>query len=209
MVSSSSSLKKSEPRRSSRSRILRFEGCLLRPIGEVRLRAPERFLEIADADAVLERGVAAFGEKIDLVAEVFEVVVDRRRGEQQHLGFHARLDDVVHHPLVAALADEVAFLVALAGRVVAEVVRLIDDDQVVVAPVDRREVDVAGLAGLAAQVGVREHVVAEAVVAERIELVVQFIDRPVLAQLLRAEDEHAFVAQLEVFDDRERLVGFS
>ena len=35
------------------------------------------------------------------------------------------------------------------------------------------------------------------------------IDRPVLAELLRTENEHALVFQLEVFDDGQRLEGFA
>ena len=41
---------------------------------------------------------------------------------QKDFRFDAALDDVVHQPLIAALADEIAVLVALAGGVVAEVV---------------------------------------------------------------------------------------
>ena len=114
---------------------------------------------LRDADGVLESGVVAFGEEVNLVAQVAQVVVDRRGGEQENFGLDAALDDVVHEPLVAAFADEVAVLVALAGRVVAEVVRLVNDDEIEVAPVERGKIDVAGLAAVAAQVGVGEDIV--------------------------------------------------
>ena len=126
-------------------------GLFLRPDGERLLRGGERVLQAADADGILECGVLAFGEEVNLVAQVAQVVVDRRGGEQEDFGFDAALDDVVHQPLVAALADEVAFLVALAGGVVAEVVRFVNDDEIEVAPVESREVDVAGFAAVAAQ----------------------------------------------------------
>ena len=99
-------------------------------------------------------------------------------------------------------------LVALAGRVVPEVVRLVDDDEVVVAPVQGREIDVAGVTGLAAEVGVGNDIVAEAVGDEGIEEAVGLVNGPVVAELLRAENEDALVLQLEVFHDGERLVGF-
>ena len=61
--------------------------------------------------------------------QVVEAVVDRRGRQHQHLGLHALADDLAHQPLVAGL-------LLLGVVVVAEVVRLVDDDQVVVAPVD-------------------------------------------------------------------------
>ena len=54
-----------------------------------------------------------------------------------------------------------------------------------------------------------ENVVAKAVGDERIEQAVGFVNRPVLAQLFRTEHKHALVFQLEVFDDRQRLVGLT
>ena len=99
---------------------------------------------------------------------------------------------------------------------------LINDEEVVIAPVQRFEVDVAGVPGFATQIGVTENVVTEAVGPERIERVVQAIDRPVVAELFRAEDKDAFVPQLEKLpigeedphefrggDGRERFVGFA
>ena len=186
---------------------LALVGLLLRPEGEDLLRGGEGFPEAADADGGREGVIAIFGEEVELITEVFEVVVDRGGGKQQNLGANAGFDDVVHEPLVAAFADEVALVVTLAGGVVAEVVRLVDDDEIVVAPVQGREIEIARSAGLAAEVGVRENVVAETVIDERIEEAVVAIDGPVVAQLLRAEHEDALVFQLEVFHDRERFVG--
>ncbi|MDD5200299.1 MAG: peptide chain release factor-like protein [Terrimicrobiaceae bacterium] len=60
--------------------------------------------------------------------------------------------------------------------------RLVDDDEVVVAPVQRREIDVARVAGLAAEVGVGNDIVTEAVRDEGIEEAVGFVNRPVVAQ---------------------------
>ena len=52
-------------------------------------------------------------------------------------------------------------------------------------------------------------IVAEAVGNKGIEEAVGFVNRPVVAQLLRAENEDALVLQLEVFHDGKRLVGLS
>ena len=87
--------------------------------------------------------------------------------------------------------------------------RLVDDDEVVVAPVDVREVDVAREAAVAREVGVVQDVVVEAVGREEVAAVVRLVERPVVAQALGTQHEHAIVAQLVVLDDRERLERLS
>src|SRR3546814_3935130 len=54
----------------------------------------------------------------------------------QHLGFHARLDDALHQVVVSRVA-------ILMGRLVAEVMGLVDHDEIVVAPIHMPEVDIA------------------------------------------------------------------
>ena len=89
-----------------------------------------------------ERRVVALGHEGDLVLEVGQAVVDRRGRKHEHAGLHAFLDDAPHQAVVAGLA-------VVVRRLVAEVVGLVDDDEVVVAPVDVGEVDVAGHAAVA------------------------------------------------------------
>ena len=65
-------------------------------------------------------------------------VVHRRRRKHQHSGFNAFLDDLAHQAVVACLgAHPRCFLVA-------KVMRLVDYNEVVVTPIDVREVNVAG-----------------------------------------------------------------
>ncbi len=106
------------------------------PAVELELRLADGGFDAGDAVAG-KRRVVALGDEGDLVLEVGEAVVDRRGRQHQHAGLHAFLDDPPHQAVVAGLA-------VLMGRLlVAEVVRLVDDDEVVVAPVDVREIDVA------------------------------------------------------------------
>lgn len=95
------------------------------------------------------------------------------------------------------------------GGVVAEVVGLVKHHQIVVVPVERGQVEVADRPPLAAEVGVRKHIVAEAVCHKGVEQVVARVNRPVLAELLGAQHQGALVAQLEILDDRQRLVGLA
>ena len=60
-------------------------------------------------------------------------------------------------------------------------------------------------AAVAREVGVVQDVVVEAVGGEDVAAVVRLVERPVVAQPLGAEHEHAVVAQLVVLDDRQGL----
>ena len=145
---------------------------------------------------------SALGDEGDLVLEVGEAVVDRRGREHEDAGLDALLDDAPHEAVVAGLA-------VVVGGLVAEVVRLVDDDQVVVAPIDVSQVDVAGSAAVAGEIGVVEHVVIEAVGGEEVAAVVGLVERPVVAESLGHEHQHAVVAKLVVFDDGQRLEGLA
>ena len=81
--------------------------------------------------------------------------------------------------------------------------RLVDDDQVVVAPVDPVQRHAERFAAVAQQISVAEHVVAETVLDQRVVLQVPFVGDPVVGQLLRAQDQHGSIAQLVVLDDRQ------
>jgi len=167
------------------------------PLVENELRPPQRRLDTRDA--LLQKCVVlALGDERDLILDVVHAIVDRRGREHQDARLHALLDDVFHEALIAR-----HFVI---GRiVVAEIMAFIDDEQIVVAPVHGREIDVAGGSSLAAEIGMIQHIVVEAIGGELVAPVVLRVDRPVLAQLLRAEHEHAVVAQLVVFDDGKRF----
>ena len=76
----------------------------------------------------------AFVGQGQLVLQVAEAVVDRGGGKHQHLGLYPLADHLIHQALVAG------FFV-LEGVIVAEVMRLVDHDQVIVAPVDAIQLD--------------------------------------------------------------------
>src|ERR1051325_11410812 len=54
-----------------------------------------------------------------------------------------------------------------------------------------------------------QDVVAKLVIRERIEGAGVLIDRPVSSEFLRAQDEDAFVPELEIFDDGKSCVCFA
>ena len=147
--------------------------------------------------------VIALGDELYLVTQVEQLVVDGGCGEHEHLRADAGLNHVLDEARVAVLLLGVRALVA-------EVVRLIDHDEIVVAPAEVLQVDVSAHPMVAGQVGVVQHIEGEAIVRERVAIVVGAgPERPVLAQSLGAQHEHAAVALLVVLDHRERLVGLS
>jgi hypothetical protein len=84
---------------------------------------------LSRAQLAVERVTVAFVGQRQLVFQVVEAIIDWGRREHQHLGFDALADHLVHQPLIAGFP-------VLVDVVVAEVVRLVDHHQVVVAPID-------------------------------------------------------------------------
>ena len=163
-------------------------GWPLGPDVEGSLRTAKDLFHTAAAVQALAEvlGVAFVGQR-QLVAQVAEAVVDRGGRQHQHFGLHTFPDDLAHQLLVAC------FLV-LVDIVVAEIVRLVDDHQVIVAPVDLIERHAQRLPAGARQVGVAEHVVVEAVANEGVGLEVAVVGQPVVGQLLGAQHQHGAVA---------------
>ena len=95
------------------------------------------------------------------------------------------------------------------GHVVSEVMGFVDDDQIVVAPINGLKIDVAGEATVSTQVRMAEHVVAKPVIKEGVKLVIEPVDGPVFSELLRAKDKDTFVSQLKILDDRKGRVRFA
>ena len=109
---------------------------LVQPALELRLRLAGGLLDAGNA-VLGQCAVVAFGDKGNLVFQIGQPVVDGRGRQHQHAGFDALFDDFAHQPVVARLD-------ALAGRFfVAKVVAFVNHHQIVIAPVDVAEVDVA------------------------------------------------------------------
>ena len=111
-----------------------FQG---QPAVELKLRLANRRLDAGNAMVRSSAVSSPSVTKAIWFLQVGQAVVDRRGREHEHAGLDALLDDPPHQAVVAGLA-------VLVRGLVAEVVRLVDDHQVVVAPVDVGQVDVAG-----------------------------------------------------------------
>ena len=117
-------------------------------------------LTLGDTDGRVDRGnamvpqggVVALSSEGDLVAKISQAIVHRRGRQHQHAGLHAAFEDLVHKAVVPTVPVAVR-------RAIPEIMGLVDHDQVVVAPVDVGQIDVAGKAAVARQVGVVQDVI--------------------------------------------------
>ena len=116
-----------------------------------------------DIQLVIDEFLPALVSQLQLIFQVVEAIVDRGSREHQDFGPHAGADDLVHQSQVAVLAWVLVLLVRSYLPAVAEVMTLVNDDEIIVAPVQQREVKAVALALLTAEVGVEEHIVAQAV----------------------------------------------
>lgn len=109
------------------------------------------------------------------------------------------------------MANNCAVFVTCAAGFVAKVVRFIDHNQAICAPIKPRQIDAVGFAGLSRQVGVMQHRVMEVVFLERVALLPELrrVEFPVFAEFLWAKHQHPLVFCLIVTNDRQRRVGFT
>ena len=128
---------------------------------------------------LVQRGRIPFIRQCQLVLQIAEFVVDRRRREHQNLGFNTRPNHLVHQRLIARFL----FLV---GLVVTEVVRLVNHYQIIITPVHPAKRHAQGLAFGALQVGMTKHIKVEAIFNKWIGREVAVVVGPVLRQLFRA-----------------------
>jgi hypothetical protein len=131
-------------------------------------------------------GIPFISER-ELIPQIAEAIVDGRGREHQHFGLHPFPNHLVHQLLVAGFT-------LLEGIVVAEVVGLVDHDQIVVAPIDTIEWRAEGLAVFTLQIGMAEHVIVEAVFGEDVRLEIPVVGQPVVGEFLGAEHEYGAVA---------------
>ena len=113
----------------------------IKPAVELPLRLADRSFDAGDAMA-RQRHIVTLSNECDLIFEVGQPIVDRRRRQHEHFGLHAGLDDPLHQVVVAGVP-------ILVGRLVPKIMRLVDHDEIVITPVDVGEVDVAGQAAIA------------------------------------------------------------
>ena len=103
----------------------------------------------------------AFVSQGELVAQIIEAIVDRGGGEHEHLGFNALANNLIHQLLIAGFS-------VFNRIVVSEIVRFVNDDQIIIAPVDTVQGNTKGLTRGAGKVCVAQDVIIEAIPGENI-----------------------------------------
>ena len=154
-------------------------------------------------DACLLQGiVSSLGDEGNLILDVVHSIVHGGSGEHQHLCPHSCFDNILHESLISSLA-------VVVRDVVAEIVTLIDNDEIIIFPVERGKIDRPGHSLVAAKVGVIQYIVVKAIGDEDIALVVLGINRPVFPKLLWCKDEHPVIPQFVVFDNGQSREGLA
>ena len=157
MVTASRSSKKSKSREERIAAGVRCSaGSFDQTLKAVCARRKIRSMFLAVLELRFEIVRLAFVGESELVLQIIEAIIDRGCREHQHLGSHALPHDPVHQTLIPRLA-------IFECVIVAKVVRLVDDDQIVVAPVDLTQPHAERFTAITKQIGVAKDVIAEAV----------------------------------------------
>ena len=97
-----------------------------------------RVIASSASDLLIQQGsVVCLGSKGNLISQVRHTVVDRRCGEHQHPRPDSFLDDLAHQAVIACFATH------LGRSLVTEVMRFINHDKIIIAPVDVAKVNIS------------------------------------------------------------------
>ena len=147
--------------------------------------------------------------QLQLVLQVVEAVVYRCGRKHQHFGSNASTNHLVHQSKIAVLAWILIVLVSRYLTTITEVMALVNHYQVVVAPIQTREIYAIRQASITAEVCMKQHIIAQTVFFKRIVLIVALICIPVLIEFFRAEHQYALIAVLVILDDRNCRKGLT
>ena len=127
----------------------------MRPLVVLRLcRAEDVFNRTVNIKFVVDERLLALVSELQLVLQVVEAVVDRSSRKHEHLRFHSSANHLVHQTQVAVFTRVLIVLVGGYLATVAEIVALVDDNQIIIAPIQQRKVDTVAHALVAREVGV-------------------------------------------------------
>ena len=91
------------------------------PLGKDKLCISQGVTHIGNTKRLIKSVILTLRQKSDLVAEVFQIIVNWCRRKQQHFGFDTTPDDTLHQPLVTAHPYQLTCFVSFVGRVISEV----------------------------------------------------------------------------------------
>ena len=144
--------------------------------------------------------------KGNLIFQVTETVIDGGGRQHQDFGFHASPYYFVQELQIAVF---LFVLFACQLTAIAEIVRFINHNQVIVAPVQTVEVKAVGIATGAVQVSMEKNVVTQTVCGNGVVYIIIFIGVPVVGQLLGAENQNVLVPILVILNNRQSREGLT
>ena len=169
----------------------------LAPCIECTLGAAENFIDgVRGIQLFIDLRSIAFISKSQLITQIIETVINGRRRKHQHLGAHAGTNNTVQQAKISVFM----FVFARNFTTVAEVVRFVDNNKIIVAPIQPGKVNMTGHAALSGQVGMIKDIITKPILCNRIIDVVALIGRPVFREFLRTKNQNGFIAILVVFN---------
>ena len=108
-------------------------------------------------------GITIFISELELVSQIAESIVDRSCREHKHLGVYAGADHMLQQYLIA-----VQLIIFTTFAAVSEVVTFINNQQVIVAPVQAAQIDSIRKTMIASKISVVKDIVAKTIFHKRI-----------------------------------------
>ena len=99
--------------------------------------------------------------------------------------------------------------VAVCSNTIAEIMRLINDDEIIVSPVKAAQVKTIGHATITRQVGMKQNIIIQTIRSNRVINIVVFIGIPVFGQLLWTKNKDRFITIFIIFHDSQRGKSFT
>ncbi len=138
--------------------------------------------------------IISFRNKWDLIFQVVHSIVHGCSRKHQQFCFHPLLYNLVHHLCVTCHFT-------LCRIIVSEVMRLVNDNQIIIGPVDSCQVNNAGFTTFACEVSIIQYIIVESIGEENISFIVLCIDSPVVTEFFGTKHQDTIVSKFVVFDD--------
>src|SRR5699024_9140677 len=148
-------------------------------------------------------GITFIGE-CQLITQINKTVINRCRREHQNFRLHTGTNNLFHQSLIAVFR-----CVAMGSNTITEVMRLINNHQIIVAPIQTIQVDTVGLTVVSGKVCMEQNIITQTVCSNRVIYIIALVCIPVFAKLFRAENKDRLVSVFIVFNHGKSSEGFS
>ena len=139
----------------------------------------------------------AFIRQRQLVLQIIGSVIDWRCRKHQHLCF-----DTLSNHFIKQCKVTIFFFVILTECLssIAEIMGLINDNQIIIAPVQSAQICSVGLSMCAVDICMIKDLVVQPILSNRVVDIIVFVCIPVVPQFFRTENQNGFIPVLIIFN---------